>query len=261
MKEYSDSEKMQKQLYDSIASRYALHCGDAWSQDYRRKFINEPMLRDVDLNGMEVLDAMCGSGETTEYLLHRGAQVTGLDISEQEMRRFQERFPNCKASCESIFSSGLKSNSFDYVVVVAGLHHLHPHCSLAINEIYRVLKPGGLFCFQEPHTGSIPDLVRKIWYRYDRLFAENEAAIDLSALKQEFSSKFAFVKEEYGGNIAFLLVLNSIVFRVPPPMKRFYSNTLMSVESVVKRMQGKLSSCFVICRWKKLMIPIPKDEQ
>ena len=50
MQEYSDAEKRQKLHYDSIASTYADHYGDKWSQCYRRKFFNEPMLGDVDAN-------------------------------------------------------------------------------------------------------------------------------------------------------------------------------------------------------------------
>ena len=256
MAKHSDAETMQKQRYDSIATQYAAHYGDQWSQNYRWKFINQPMLGDLDLSGMEILDAMCGSGETTAYLLRRGARVTGVDISEETMRCFQERFPECKAYRVSILSTGLKSDSFDCAVVVGGLHHLHPNCSSAVNEICRVLKPGGLFCFSEPHAGSLPDLVRRFWYKHDGLFAENEAAIDLCSLKQEFSAKFAFLKEEYGGNLAYLLVLNSMVFRVPQRMKRFYSQPLMSVESAIGKMQGRRLSCFVICRWQKLMKPI-----
>lgn len=255
MKKYLDAENLQKQHYDSIGSVYAAHYGDKWSQRYRQKFVNEPMLGDVDLSGMEVLDAMCGSGETTEYLLRRGARVTGLDISKEEICRFQERFPNCKAHCRSILSTGFPSDSFDCVVVVAGLHHLHPNSFLAINEIYRVLKPGGLFCFYEPYKGSLPDLVRQFWYGRDKLFATNEAAIDLDMLKQLFSRQFEFLKEEYRGNVAYLLVLNSMVFRVPLWMKRFYSEVLMCAESTMKDIQGKRFSCVVICRWEKRIAP------
>jgi SAM-dependent methyltransferase len=256
MQQFSNSDEMQKRLYNSIASQYALHYGDRWSQDFRRRFVNEPMLGGVELSGKEVLDAMCGSGETTEYLLSRGARVTGLDISEQEIHRFQECFPTCKACCQSILSTGFEGNSFDCVVVMGGLHHVHPNCSRAISEIHRVLKPGGLFCFHEPHAGSFPDMARKLWYKHDRKrFAENEAAIDLDALKQEFSTRFAFEKEEYGGNVAYLLVMNSLMLRIPHWMKRYYSSALMPLESAIRRIQGKRLSCIVICRWRKLTTP------
>lgn len=255
MKEYSEAENLQKQHYGPLTSKYAAHYGDKWSQRYRLKFIDRPMLGDVDLCGMEVLDAMCGSGETTEYLLHRGAHVTGIDISKEAILAFQQRFPDCKSHCGSILSTGFPSDSFDCVVVVGGLHHLHPHCSLAIDEIHRVLKTGGLFCFYEPHSGSLPNLARQFWYRRDRLFAANEAAIDVRVLKQSFFREFEFLKEDHGGSVAYLLVLNSMAFRVPLWMKRFYSEGLMWVESAVKGMLGKRLSCTVICRWKKRALP------
>lgn len=259
MEKYLDAENLQKHHYNSIASKYRAHYGDKWSQRYRHKFINEPMLGNINLSGMEVLDAMCGSGETTEYLLSKGARVTGLDISEEEIRHFKERFPNCKVYCDSILSTAFPSDLFDYVVVVGGLHHLSPNCSLAINEIYRILKPGGFFCFYEPHKGSFPDLVRQFWYRRDKLFAANEAAIDLDILKQMFSRQFEFLKEEYMGNVAYLLVLNSMIFRVPLWMKGLYSEVLMWVESVLNAIQGKRLSCAVLCRWKKRITPTNGD--
>jgi SAM-dependent methyltransferase len=245
-------EQLQRQHFDAIATKYAAHYGDTWSQKYRRKFINEPMFENINLSGAKVIDALCGSGETTGYLLEKGAHVTGIDISQKEMENYQKQFPDCIGKCESILSTGLKSNFYDCVVVVGGLHHLHPHVHAAINEIYRVLKVGGYFFFSEPHKGSLPDQVRHLWYKSDSLFAENEAAIDLAVLKSEFSSKFKFIKEVYKGNIAYLLVLQSLIFRIPLRAKPIYSPLLLGIESVIEKMQGKLTSCFVICQWMKV---------
>src|SRR5882672_9509044 len=80
------SEQLQQEHYDKIADQYEAHYSDACSLEYRRKFIYEPMFAGLDLSGMKVLDAMCGSGQTTEYLLSRGALVTGLDLSSEVIR-------------------------------------------------------------------------------------------------------------------------------------------------------------------------------
>ena len=64
--------------------------------------------------------------------------------------------------------------------------------AVPVKEIHRVLKPGGYFCFMEPHSGSFPDVIRKFWYKHDHFFSENEAAIDINSLEQEFASDFAF---------------------------------------------------------------------
>jgi SAM-dependent methyltransferase len=252
MQKNSHTELLQRQHFDAIASKYEAHYGDTWSQKYRHRFINEPMLENITLSGAKVVDALCGSGETTGYLLEKGAHVTGVDISQEEIENFRKRFPNCFGRCTSILSTGLESNFYDCVVVVGGLHHIHPNIHDGIKEIHRILKEGGYFCFMEPHKGSIPDRVRQFWYKSDNLFAKNEAAIDLTALMADFSSQFKFIKEDYKGNIAYLLVLNSLVFRIPLRAKPIYSPLLIGIESMVEKMQRKLSSCFVICQWMKI---------
>jgi SAM-dependent methyltransferase len=244
-------EQLQQRHYDRIAAVYEAHYSDPCSREYRRRFIYEPMFENVELSGMNVLDAMCGSGQTTEYLRSRGAHVTGLDISSAEINSFRAYWPDCQAVCRSLFDSRLDEDSFDCVVVVGGLHHLHPHVDGAIHEIHRVLKPGGYFCFMEPHTPSIPDAVRRLWYKFDPYFSENEGAVSIAALEKEFGGRFSFGKTKYFGNIAFLLVLNSLIFRLPLRAKHMYSPALMACEAAIGKLQGKLTSCFAVAQWRK----------
>jgi SAM-dependent methyltransferase len=209
------------------------------------------MFEGLDLAGMNVLEAMCGSGQTTGYLLRNNARVTGLDISSVEVDAFKARWSGCQAVCCSLLDSEMPDNSFDCVAIVGGLHHIQPNVSPAIREIHRVLKPGGYFCFMEPHTGSLPDLVRRFWYKHDRFFSDNEAAINVEALEQEFASHFSVSRVRYLGNLAFLLVLNSLIFRIPARLKPFYSPFLLPIESLVSKLQGKKTSCFVVAQWRK----------
>jgi SAM-dependent methyltransferase len=245
------SELLQQTHYDEIAVDYEAHYSDTWSLEYRRKFIYEPMFEGINLNGAFVLDAMCGSGQTTDFLLRQGAKVTGLDISEQVLTSFRSKWKNCNAVQRSLLDSGLPTNSFDCVAIVGGLHHIHPDVSRAITEIHRVLNRGGYFCLMEPHSGSFPDLVRRIWYRHDRYFSENEAAIDFRHLEKEFADRFIVKRTHYLGNIAFLLVLNSLIFRIPLRAKRYYAPVLFPVEALVMRLQTQLTSCFAISQWQK----------
>jgi SAM-dependent methyltransferase len=246
------AERQQQEHYDKIAADYETHYSDEWSAEYRRRFIYEPMFAGLNLSQMKVLDAMCGSGQTTSYLLTRGADVTGLDISNEVIDTFQVRWTNANAVKRSLLDSGLPDNSFDCVAVVGGLHHIHPNVKAAVREIHRVLKPGGHFCFMEPHSGSLPDVVRRIWYRFDRFFSDNEAAIDVGALQKDFSDRFELKQARYLGNLAFLLVLNSLIFRIPPRSKRFFAPLLLRLEPLVNKLQTKLTSCFVVTQWQKI---------
>jgi SAM-dependent methyltransferase len=247
----SASEEAQRAHYNRIAAQYDAHYDHPATRRYREQFIEAPLLDGLDLRGRNVLEAMCVSGMTTAGLLARGARVTGLDISEACIDTFRSRWPQCDAVCRSITSSGLPAQSFDAVVVVGGLHHLQPDVDPAIDEIHRLLRVGGTFCFLEPHTGSLPDVFRQAWYKRDALFSRNEAAIDLDALKARHAAHFAFDQERYCGNIAFLLVYNSMIFRIPLWMKDWYTPALLRLESWIGRLQGKRLACIVIARWRK----------
>lgn len=246
-----ESESHQRSHYDRIQDAYEAHYDDPCSQRYRRRFLYEPLFQGVDLSGKHVLEAMSGSGQVTGFLLERGARVTGLDLSERAIDSFRRRWPECEASRASILDSGLETGGFDAVVVIGGLHHVHPHVDQAVSEIARLLKPGGTFCFGEPHAGSLPDLVRKSWYRRDPLFEEGESAIDLPALEAEHTREFDFIWKRFMGNVAYLLVLNSLVFRLPLPFKPYYAPPLSALEAFLQPLQSARLSCFALCRWRR----------
>jgi SAM-dependent methyltransferase len=246
-----DTDQLQKKHYDKIAHKYTAHYGDDSSGSYREKFFYPPLFQGVDLEGKRVLEAMCGCGETTPYLTERKALVTGLDISPEEIEMYQKRWHGCEAICASIFDSELPREHFDLVVIIGGLHHVQPNVEKAVEKIHSVLKPGGLFCFVEPHKGSAPDLVRKWWYRSDHYFESNEEAIDIQALHEVFIGRFKPVSEVYGGNVAYLLVLNSMILRIPLALKRFYTPVFLILEKMIQPLQGRHFSCYIAAQWRK----------
>jgi SAM-dependent methyltransferase len=245
------TEQRQKAHYDAIAEAYERHAGDPYTLAYRRRFIDEPLLAGVDLEGRDVLEAMCGSGHSTGYLLERGARVTGLDVSPEVIARFREKWPQCRAVCDSILRSDLPDESYDVVVVVGGLHHLE-RVDEALIEIHRLLRPGGSLCFYEPHTGSLADRIRRRWYPRDSLFEESEAAIDIPLLKKEHADRFRVVRERYVGSVAYILVLNSLILRMPNLVKRLYSPVALWLERVLEPLLTRTFSCAVLSEWRRI---------
>ena len=237
--------------YDRIIELYEAHAADPWTQAYRRRFIDRPLLRGIELEGRAVLEAMCGSGHSTGFLLERGAHVTGLDVSEQAIEMFRTKWPACTAVAESILSPTLPDASFDVVLVVGGLHHVHPHADEAVAQVTRLLKPRGFLCFCEPHTGSLVDAVRRTWYLRDPMFETNEAAVNISALRSATAGRFDVISERYFGNVAHTLVLNSMVLRAPRWLKRLYSSPAMEIEALLNPILGRRLSCSVVCQWRK----------
>jgi SAM-dependent methyltransferase len=246
-----DVATLQGAHYDRLIDLYEAHATDRATMRYRRRFIDGPLLRGIELQGRAVLEAMCGTGHSTSYLLGRGAHVTGLDVSEEAIERFRQKWPQCDAVVASIMDPPLPDGAFDVVVVVGGLHHVHPHVDEAIEHMGRLLRPGGFLCFSEPHTGSLMDLARRRWYARDSMFESNEAAIDVSALRATHGAAFDVVSERYFGNVGHTLVLNSMVLRVPPWLKRLYARPAMALERLLNPLLGRRLACSVTCQWQK----------
>lgn len=112
-----------------------------------------------DLAGKRVLDYGCGVGDFAVELLARGARVDGIDIAAsyvEESRRTAEAggFPADRYAFHVMDGHALTfaDETFDLVIGNGILHHLD--CAIALDEIHRVLKPGGRAIFQEPLAGS-----------------------------------------------------------------------------------------------------------
>jgi SAM-dependent methyltransferase len=111
-----------------------------------------------DVRGVRTLDFGCGSGLNSLLLAFREARVVGMDISWDLLAHAHERFrlngapqpPRFAAS--SAHALPFADESFDLIVGIAVLHHLD--LTLARDEVYRVLRPGGRAIFQEPVRSS-----------------------------------------------------------------------------------------------------------
>ncbi len=108
-----------------------------------------------NLTGKVVLDFGCGKGLDSLKLLNAGAYVCGIDIAENYVEEtislakkngFTERNFNFKVM--DAHNLEFESNKFDLVIGNGILHHLDK--LIAINSIYKVLKPGGRLVFKEP---------------------------------------------------------------------------------------------------------------
>ncbi|MCB0397914.1 MAG: class I SAM-dependent methyltransferase, partial [Flavobacteriales bacterium] len=97
--------------------------------------------------GQRILDAGCGMGSNITWLLNRGAEVWGIDISEDDIKYLQKTFPHAKdhfiqSTIES-FSAPVK---FDVVICSAVLHFArsHDHFEDMFGQLVSFLKPGGV---------------------------------------------------------------------------------------------------------------------
>lgn len=107
--------------------------------------------RRPEQENIRILDAGCGTGVGTEYLVHLNpqAQVLGIDLSERAIATAQER---CRRSGAdrvtfqnlSIYDAHQLPGQFDWINCVGVLHHM-PDPKRGIQSLASKLAPGGIF--------------------------------------------------------------------------------------------------------------------
>ena len=106
-----------------------------------------------------VLEVGCGRGVGTEILLSLGAaHVTGFDLDPKMIALAQKRVAKCGNRVSVFVGDAEKMEapdaSFDAVVDFGIIHHI-PDWQQALKEIARVLRPGGVFYFEDLLKGFI----------------------------------------------------------------------------------------------------------
>lgn len=114
------------------------------------RLINDELIKLLRLKGNEhILDVASGTGEpglSLSTLLPKGT-VTAIDLSEQmvaianEYAR-QRHIVNYKSQAHEVLAMPFKDNFFDHVICRFGIMFF-PDLQVGINEMARVLKPGG----------------------------------------------------------------------------------------------------------------------
>jgi SAM-dependent methyltransferase len=178
-------------LYDAIASVSAIAVGG--SDRFRR----------LALQGLEidpdacVLDLCCGSGQATQYLATITPHVIGLDASPRSIQRAQRNVP------QATFVEGwaermpFDDESFDLVHTSAALHEMEPNqLRQILKEVYRVLKPGGIFAlvdFHAPHNPLFVPALSLFLLLFETETAWELIHTDLPNLLSEFQFEQACV--------------------------------------------------------------------
>jgi 2-polyprenyl-6-hydroxyphenyl methylase/3-demethylubiquinone-9 3-methyltransferase len=115
-----------------------------------------------DWRGKSVLDLGCGGGFMSEALAQRGAHVIGVDPSAPAIAIARKHAEASGFAIDYRIGAGeglrLAANSIDIVVCVDVLEHVE-NLDCVIDEIRRVLKPGGLFLFDTINRNGLATFV------------------------------------------------------------------------------------------------------
>ena len=97
-----------------------------------------------------VLDAACGTGRHTAYLLEKGHEVLGVDSNEAMLEKAKAKISGAEFEVGDL--SKLPAEDASYGALTCGLAFGHlPDLKPAAKEVARVLAPGGTAAVSAPH--------------------------------------------------------------------------------------------------------------
>ena len=156
-------EKSRSKIARSVGSASASYDISARLQRYCGKHLM-PWL--PNRNDLTVLDLGSGTGFFTELLASRYQQVIGLDISKNMLQFAQENRNNAIHWLEAdAYKIPLQDNSVDFIYSNLMIQWCEP-LDTVLNEVMRVLKPGGLFAFSTLVEGTLFEL-KSSWAQVD----------------------------------------------------------------------------------------------
>jgi tellurite methyltransferase len=128
--------------------------------------------------GMRLLDVGCGSGRNLNYFLKSGFDVSALDQSAEAIHQVRglaaSLAPNLSQDnfrVEPVESMSFADDDFDVVLSSAVLHFARDeeHWRKMVREMWRVLKPGGIFFSRLASSIGIEDEIEHLEGRRYRL--------------------------------------------------------------------------------------------
>ncbi|CAN5785612.1 hypothetical protein BH18ACI4_BH18ACI4_21170 [soil metagenome] len=141
-------------------------------------YLFDQLLKGRFIPGMRILDAGCGSGRNLVYFLRSGYDVCGIDESEDSIAQTRRlasalaqrsssvflRLPADSFRVEPIERMSFADSNFDVVLSSAVLHFAGDEQKwyAMVNEMWRVLKPGGFLFARLASTIGIEDKVQPI---------------------------------------------------------------------------------------------------
>lgn len=141
--------------YDKLNHLLSLNVDKSWRKKAVKRIIqNKPQ---------RLLDIACGTGDFAIALAQAGVpEVMGVDISEGMLevgrKKVAELGLNIEMKVDNSESLSMADNSLDAISVAFGVRNFE-HLQVGLNEMCRVLRPGGMVCVLELSVPSNPILL------------------------------------------------------------------------------------------------------
>jgi tellurite methyltransferase len=134
-------------------------------------YLFDQLLKGRFTTGMSILDAGCGGGRNLVYFLRNGYEVYGVDQNDEAVAQVRRLAANLNPAIPAgnFLVSGVEEmpfpgESFDAVISSAVLHFARDeqHFNRMLDEMRRVIRPGGLFFARLASSIGIEKLVKPV---------------------------------------------------------------------------------------------------
>jgi SAM-dependent methyltransferase len=160
-------------------------------------YVFDQLLRGQITSSMRVLDAGCGAGRNSEYLMRCGTEIYGVDSDPDQVARIRDVASNAAPGLSPehfrvarLDDLPFPDAHFDAVICSAVLHFSNDTAEFesAVREMWRVLMSGGVFFARLASTIGLEDRVahlRDRWYHLpdgsDRFLVDEKYLLGISS--------------------------------------------------------------------------------
>jgi SAM-dependent methyltransferase len=136
---------------------------------------------------MRILDAGCGTGRNIHYLINEGYDVTAIDIHPQSVPNLLPE----KFHLSPIENFSHPDASFDFIICNTVLHFAtdDAHFEAMLKNLFRLLKPGGIFFARLATTIGIEHQIEPLGGRRSRTLDGGERYLADAALLHHIEEK------------------------------------------------------------------------
>ncbi len=134
--------------------------------------------------GASVLDAGCGAGIPIARMLSKSFDVTGVDISQEQINRARKLVPEATFLCQDMVGLTFPENTFDGICSYYAIIHVprEKHPAL-LESFHAMLKPDGsvLLCMG---AGDLPGNVNEDWLGAPMYWSHYGAETNLKMIQE-----------------------------------------------------------------------------
>lgn len=184
-------------MFNIIANRYDFF-NNLMSLSTQR-YIKYKSIKNLNIKPHDkIIDLCCGTGDLSIIIkqIEPQADVTGIDFSDKMLEIAKQKSQNIQYLQGDVTALPYPDNTFDCAVMGFGLRNIQ-NAEKAVEEAYRILKPGG--CFMHLDFGK-KNLISKVFDItipvLTKLFTENYSAYTyLIKSKQIFPEPEDLIKD------------------------------------------------------------------